>query len=215
MKLSLDSCPEAHCGKVLLLHGAGSPVDTPWMNSVAQILYESRWWVCRGEFDYMAQRRVGQAKRPPPMVSHLVDELDAAITEHLVPDQQPLLLVGKSMGGRIATLWLAQTHRMIPNTVLGALVLGYPFHPIKHPDRPRIEHFEHLQRPVEILQGELDPMGSKSWVIAQKIPSNPHIVWQPGGNHDLQVSRKFPESPSLAQLLAIHAQRWAEQPQYL
>jgi len=211
MQLWSDPCPNDPCGQVLLLHGAGAAADTPWMNAVAFTLAQAHWWVWRAEFDYMAQRRAGYPKRPPPKMTTLIDELDSVLRAHIVARGLPVLLVGKSMGGRVATLWLAHTQQSIPATVLGALVLGYPFHPARRPDRPRIDHFGDLRRPVEIIQGERDPMGSKQWVMAQKLPLNPAMFWQPGGNHDLKVSQRSSGVHRLSELLLTRAQHWADQ----
>lgn len=203
-----DQQPSDCCGHVMLLHGAGAPVDSPWMNQSADLLSQSGWWVWRAEFDYMAQRRQGLPKRPPPRVAHLIQALDLIIQQHCAQYQTPLLLVGKSMGGRVATLWLAQTQ--VPKMVLGALVLGYPFHPLGRPEQPRTEHFPQLARPVDIIQGTRDPMGSMAWVKQQAFASNPNIIWLEGGNHDLEVGRRalVDNAPLREELIQQRANHW-------
>src|SRR3546814_6632931 len=46
-------------------HGAGAPMDTPFMGFFAERLAARGWRVVRFEFPYMARRR-SEATRPPP-----------------------------------------------------------------------------------------------------------------------------------------------------
>lgn len=207
MELWPEKQPKSYIGRAIFIHGAGAPSDSQWMNEVSDVLQHCGWWVWRAEFAYMAQRRHGLPKRPPPKTAQLVSELDQAV--------QPLnseltLLVGKSMGGRIASHWLAEA--AVPRSVVGALVLGYPFHPLGRPDRPRTEHLSQLQKPVEIIQGTHDPMGSFDWVTANPLPQNLTVFWQTGGGHDLNVARRWTAEDSVPKETLIHqrAVAWAQ-----
>ena len=98
----------------------------------------------------------------------------------------PLVIAGKSMGGRVATL-LAASH-LLPAQVKGVIAFGYPFHPPKK-DSWRTEHFVDLKRPVLVLQGDRDPFGSsdelagKSWPLVD-------IKWLQSGDHDFSPLKK-------------------------
>lgn len=182
--------------RVLFLHGAGGPADTPWMDQVAAGLGDAGLNVYRAEFGYMAQRRTGGKKRPPPKAETLLSEV-AGMIKHLPESHLPLWLAGKSMGGRIATMWAAQTaedqteeqksevisHLAVPERVL---VFGYPFHPPGKPDRLRIAHLPQASCPIHILQGTRDPMGSQSEVAELDLGDSVHITWVEDGNHDLR-----------------------------
>ena len=214
MQIWPDTAPINHCGHAILLHGAGAPVDTPWMNSAAAALNAARWWVWRAEFDYMSQRRNGLPKRPPPKVTHLVNELHTGLEQHSAQYEQNVLLVGKSMGGRVATLWLAE---VAPDTnvyrkVMGALVLGYPFHPIGQPHKPRLNHLMHLQKPVEIIQGTRDAMGSKDWLATQSLSSLVTMYWRDGANHDLHIPQRLqtPDTLTLDEIIEGRATAWRQ-----
>ncbi|MGE0280306.1 MAG: alpha/beta family hydrolase, partial [Rhizobiaceae bacterium] len=109
---------------LLLAHGAGAPMDSDWMNTVAEALGARGIRVARFEFGYMAARRDGQ--RPPPSPANkLIGEYLAAIGS--VKATGKLFIGGKSMGGRMASMIADKLYR--ESKVAGLVCLGYPFHP--------------------------------------------------------------------------------------
>ena len=88
-----------------------------------------------------------------------------------------LVLAGKSMGGRIAS--------MIADDVgaSGLVCLGYPFHPAGKPDRPRIDHLGAIRTPTLILQGERDPLGAKAEVEKIPMAASIRVFWLSDGDH--------------------------------
>ncbi|MFC3853070.1 alpha/beta family hydrolase [Salinispirillum marinum] len=170
--------------RILLLHGAGAPMDSLWMNTVAEALSSLQLDVVRWEFQYMHQRRVNGKKRPPSKAPVLLAELAETISELQTWDQMPLFLAGKSMGGRMATMLIAQQPEL---NIHACLAFGYPFHPPGKPERLRTEHFSALKAPVYILQGSADTMGNQTLVSGLRLPDNMHIRWVESGNHDLRA----------------------------
>ncbi len=123
-------------------------MDTPFMTAIAEGLAGRGLRVARFEFAYMAARRTGGSKRPPPKVEALQEEYRAAVAD--LACDGPLVIGGKSMGGRVASLvadelWDAAR-------IVGLLCLGYPFHPRGKPDSLRIAHLERLRRPTLVCQ---------------------------------------------------------------
>ena len=57
--------PEAAPATVLLAHGAGAPMDSPFMAAIASGLAESGWRVVRFEFPYMARQRILERRQGP------------------------------------------------------------------------------------------------------------------------------------------------------
>ena len=55
---------------LVLAHGAGAPMDTPFMTFFAEGLTARGWRVARFEFPYMARRRHEPGRRPPPTNIH-------------------------------------------------------------------------------------------------------------------------------------------------
>ena len=156
-------------------------MDTPFLKAIAGLLAERGVATYRFEFAYMAARRETGSRRPAPRAERLVDEYRAAADR--VPGYEPLLIGGKSMGGRVASLVadeLFHQHR-----IFGLACLGYPFHPPKKPDVLRTAHLEHLQCPMLVVQGERDPFGSREEVERLRLSNAIRFHWAHDGDHDL------------------------------
>ena len=165
---------------LLLAHGSGAPMDTDWMNTLSQGLVDRGVRVVRFEFAYMAARRSGGAKRPPPKVDVLTDEFRDAI--RAVGAEGPLFIGGKSMGGRVATM-IADS---LEPSVAGVVCLGYPFHPKGKPDSLRTAHLADLPTSTFIAQGTRDPLGTKEEVAGYSLSDKITLHWLEDGDHDLK-----------------------------
>jgi uncharacterized protein len=176
--------PEDAALEVLLAHGAGAPMDSAFMNTIATLLAERGVRVARFEFAYMAARRDGSKKRPPPKAETLTGEFLQAVTElgGLEPGRRRLI-GGKSMGGRVASYIADQL--FASHSIAGLVCLGYPFHPPNTPTNLRTAHLEHLTCPTLILQGERDPLGTRTEVETLVLPPAITIHWIGDGDHDL------------------------------
>jgi len=110
---------------LLLAHGAGQGMDSAFMASMAQQLGAAGLRVVRFDFPYMQRIRTEGKRRPPDRAPLLLDALRAVIDELVAQgvSRDGLLIGGKSMGGRIATLIADE------QDVAGLVCLGYPFHP--------------------------------------------------------------------------------------
>jgi predicted alpha/beta-hydrolase family hydrolase len=174
---------------LLLAHGAGAPMTSAFLNTVTRLLVERGLRVSRFEFAYMAARREGGKRRPPPRAEKLVDAYveAVAIVRASLPARQTLLIGGKSMGGRVASL-VADT--LFEEGRVGGLVcLGYPFHPPGKPETLRTAHLETLRSPTLIVQGERDPFGTRAEVEAYKLSPSIRFAWAADGDHDLAPRR--------------------------
>jgi len=165
---------------LVLAHGAGAPMDSPFMEAVAEMIASGGIRVVRFEFPYMADRRVTGRKRPPDRQPVLLDSWRTMIDA--VPAKR-LAIGGKSMGGRMASL-------IADETKVDALVcLGYPFHPPGKPDKLRTEHLQELRTPTLIVQGTRDPFGTEAEVPGYGLSAAIQVAWSPDGNHDLAPRR--------------------------
>jgi uncharacterized protein len=167
---------------ILLAHGAGAPMDSASLNASTKALAAAGLCVARFEFDYMASRRTSQAKRPPPRAEKLVSEYIAVIEE--LDATGPLVIGGKSLGGRVASMTADQLHPS--GRIAGLLCLGYPFHPIGKPDQLRTAHLADMQTPTLIVQGTRDVFGSREEVATYKLSNLIEILWLEDGDHDLK-----------------------------
>lgn len=168
---------------LLLAHGSGAPMDSPFMNRFAKMAAEHGIAVARFEFPYMADRRVTGKKRPPPRADKLIDAYLAAIAEVADEAGAPLLIGGKSLGGRVAVM--AAGDPALDARVAGVVCLGYPFHPPAKPEATRLEPLEALSLPCLIAQGERDPFGDSAEVEGYGLPERIEVLIMEDGSHDL------------------------------
>jgi len=162
---------------VLLAHGAGAPMDTPFMTFFAEGLALHGHRVGRFEFPYMAERRLTGKRKPPNTAPILLDTWRAAIA---ACGPGNIVIGGKSMGGRMASM-IADEMR-----VRGLVCLGYPFYGAGNRDKPRIAHLQTLQTPTLICQGERDAMGDRAAVESTALSSAITFHWGLDGDHDLK-----------------------------
>lgn len=164
----------------MLAHGAGARMDTPFMTFFAEGLAKAGYKTVRFEFPYMAARRATGAKKPPDRQPVLLDTWRAVIATY---GAENLVIGGKSMGGRMASLIADESN------VRGLICLGYPFYGAGRKDKPRIEHLLSLKTKTLICQGERDPMGDKASVTPLKLAPAIKVKWAPDGDHDLKPRR--------------------------
>ena len=177
----LISGPDIPAARFLCAHGAGAGMETPFLATVAALLAERGIATHRFEFAYMAARREGGPRRPPPRAERLTDEYRAAVAA--VPHGAPLIIGGKSMGGRVASL--VADDLFAAGRISGLACLGYPFHPPNKPEQLRTAHLEGLACPTLIVQGERDPFGTRAEVEAFSLSSAIRWHWASDGDHDL------------------------------
>lgn len=175
----LDAAQPSHA-TLVLAHGAGAPMDTPFMTTIAEQLAAAGVTVLRFEFPYM-QRLRREARRLPPNPLRL---LSAHFREVVATvGDTPLFVGGKSLGGRVAT------HIADELGVAGVIALGYPFHPAKQPDKLRVEHLRTLRSPCLIVQGTRDALGSREDVASYALSASVRLHWLADGDHSF-VPRK-------------------------
>lgn len=174
--------PEQARITILLAHGAGGAMDSSAMTASAKALAEAGFRVARFEFDYMASRRMSTSRKPPPRADKLKPEYIAAIDA--LDAKGPLIIGGKSMGGRVASMIGDELYAS--RRIAGLLCLGYPFHPQGEPDQLRTEHLAEIKTPTLIVQGTRDLFGSREEVLSYALSKNIEVLWLEDGDHDLR-----------------------------
>ena len=174
--------PEDAPVTILLAHGAGAPMDSASMTAVARALAAAGFRVARFEFGYMASRRKLGVRKPPPRAEKLNPEYVAAVSE--LGATGPLIIGGKSMGGRVASMIADDLHSA--GKVAGLLCLGYPFHPPGKPDQLRTKHLAGLTTPALICQGTRDEFGTREEVSGYALAHKIKLLWLEDGDHDLK-----------------------------
>lgn len=167
------------CASLILAHGAGAPMDSPFMEEIVGRLVARGLALFRFEFAYMAERRTGGGKRPPQPMQALLQQWREVYAGVRQQTAGRLAIGGKSMGGRMASLLADE---------LGAdalVCLGYPFYASGKPEQPRIAHLAELRTPTLIVQGERDALGNRERVEHYPLSTAIEFCWLTAADHDL------------------------------
>jgi hypothetical protein len=162
---------------LLLFPGAGSSADHPSLVAIERAVAPRR--VARADFPY---RRAGRKApdRPPVLLAAVREELAGF-------GAAPVVLGGRSMGGRMCSMVVAGVDGDPPPNAAGLILISYPLHPPGRPDRLRVEHLPAIRVPSLFVHGTRDPFASPDelarWTAT--IPGPVSHVWIDGGRHDL------------------------------
>lgn len=174
---------------VLLAPGAGAPSTSPWMKTWQQRL---TGLAVAGKpvrdvhlFDYPYRREGRKAPdRQPVLVTAHLAEVRALAAR---APRAPIVLVGKSMGGRIGC-HVAADH---PTEIAALVCLGYPLRSGAS-GALRDEVLLRLRTPVLFVQGTRDPLCPLETLAStrarMRASSTLHVV--DGGNHSLDLPAK-------------------------
>ncbi|AZO81628.1 MULTISPECIES: alpha/beta family hydrolase [unclassified Bosea (in: a-proteobacteria)] len=200
--------PEQAKVTILLAHGAGAPMDSPSMTAAAKALGGAGFLVARFEFDYMAGRRTDGRRAPPPRAEKLNPQYLAAIDA--LDSKGPLIIGGKSMGGRVASM--VADELLAAGQIHGLLCLGYPFHPPGKPEQLRTAHLAGLKTPTLIAQGTRDEFGTREDVSAYALSPLIELLWLEDGDHDLKPRKSISGFSATDHLktMAEAVSTWAE-----
>lgn len=191
----LQDGPREAAVRIVLAHGAGAGMRTPFMEAVAQGLAARGLGVVRFEFPYMSERNRGGARRGPDRPNVLRATWIEVVSA--LGDPRSIVIGGKSMGGRIASMVADELG------VRGLVCLGYPFHPPRKPDTLRTAHLATLRTPTLIVQGTRDPMGTRDEVARYALSPAIKLAWIEDGDHSLKPRRRAGHDPDAALPSAI------------
>lgn len=163
---------------VVLAHGAGAPMSSPFMNVIAAGLGAAGLRAVRFEFPYMRRRRETGERRAPDREPALRAAWKEVI--EALGGGERLVIGGKSMGGRMASLVADEMGAR------GLVCLGYPFHPPDRPDRLRTAHLADLRTPTLIVQGTRDLFGTPEDVAGYALSPAIRLLWLEDGDHSFK-----------------------------
>jgi predicted alpha/beta-hydrolase family hydrolase len=188
--------PKNSTATVVLAHGAGATMDSPFMNTIAEGLAKTDIRVVRFEFPYMRARRESGRRGAPDREAVLLDVWRGMIAR--VGGGGRLVIGGKSMGGRIASMVADEVGAR------GLVCLGYPFHPPGRPVGRRTKHLEELHAHALIVQGTRDQFGQRQEVAGCKLSAKIKIVWIEDGDHSFKPRARSgrTEAQNLAEAIA-------------
>ncbi|MFN2587373.1 MAG: alpha/beta family hydrolase [Actinomycetota bacterium] len=165
---------------VVLAHGAGAGMRSDFMTFMAKALAAARLLCVRFEFPYVRAGRKAPDKAP------VLEGSYAAVAEHArrVADDRPLVLGGKSMGGRIASQAVAAGA-----PADGLVFHGYPLHPPGRPDRLRTAHLPDAGVPMLFVEGSRDPFCPLETLrgVLDELALDAEVAVVDGGDHSFKV----------------------------
>lgn len=168
---------------MLLAPGAGADRTHSQLVAVDEALTADGWVVERMDFPY---RRAGRrAPDRPPVLLAAVQEAAMALAQRAATPPERLFLGGRSMGGRICSIAVAEG---LP--AAGLVLVSYPLHPPGRPEKQadRTRHFPDLHVPCLFVSGTSDAFGTPAELEAATaaIPGPVVHVWLEGADHGLR-----------------------------
>ena len=164
--------PTDAAATIVLAHGAGSGMAHPFLQRMAHGLGAAGFAVVRFEFPYRASGR-----SMPDRMDVLQATLRDVVASHA---QGPLVLAGKSMGGRVASMLADELQAR------ALVVFGYPFHPPGKPQQLRTAHLADLRTPMLVVQGERDEFGTPDEVATYALSPAITLQWLRDGDHSFK-----------------------------
>ncbi len=167
---------------LLLYPGAGSSSTQPSLVAIEQRVAPIQ--CVRADFPYRKQGR-----KVPDRSNVLLAAIRAELS--LLADDEPLVMGGRSMGGRMCSMIAAGVdHEPIPSKLCGLVLICYPLHPPGKPERLRVEHFPAIEVPTLFISGTKDAFGTPdeltSWTATMSAKASVEHVWIEGKSHDLK-----------------------------
>lgn len=166
---------------LVLGHGAGGDMHHPLLETVAAELASRGCAVLRFNFLYKDLGR-----KAPDRMPKLERAFRGAIGAMRELQPRRLVLGGKSMGGRVASLVAAGGE-----PCEGLVYLGYPLHPPRQPEKMRDEHLAAIQAPMLFLQGTRDPLCDLDLLrpVLARIGDRASLHVVEGGDHSFDVPK--------------------------
>jgi len=161
-------------------HGAGGHMSDKGMLAVTGALLARGLSIVRFNFVY----REKKLNRPDPMPQ--LEDCVAAVAAHALALLQPqrLLLGGRSMGGRAASMLAAKGYACD-----GLLLLAYPLHPAGQIEKLRDAHLAQIQVPVLCFNGTRDALCQQDLMekTLARLSGRWIMHWLQGADHSFHV----------------------------
>lgn len=186
-------------GTVVLAHGAGAGMDHPFLVGFAAALQAEGFATLRFNFPY-----VEAGRRMPGPPAHAIATWHAAIALASELGSAPVIACGKSYGGRMASMAVAEG---LPADAL--VYLGYPLHAPGKPEKLRAEHLAAIAIPQLFIEGSNDPFIQPLDQFERVVAGcqDAHVAWIDGGGHTFEVKgQKRPAREVGAALAPIAAE---------
>ena len=193
--------PRAFC---VLAHGAGAGMDHPFMESMAHTLVGQGITTMRFNFPFM-----DRGGFPPDPLPVLLASARAVLSHGVrEADGLPLFVCGKSLGGRILSLSVSETH--CPS-LRGFVFLGYPLHSPKTFGLAKGEHLLQQSLPQLFLSGSRDKLAHMDILrpFVESIGPHATLVCMEGADHGFGYRKiDAPPSATITEVLSKKSVNW-------
>ena len=178
-----DAAPNGDTSTVFVCaHGAGGNMADKSMIAVTRALAARGLSTVRFNFLYKEKR----SSRPDPMPK--LKDTTTAVVERARAELDPrtLIIGGRSMGGRAASMLAADGF-----DCSGLLLLAYPLHPPGKPDQLRDAHLPSIRVPVLCVNGTRDPFCTPELMkrVLARVTAPWEMVWLDGADHSFHVPK--------------------------
>ena len=193
-----SAMPRGAVAALAVAPGAGAPIDHPFLAGFARAMNEAGVATLRFNFAYLEE---GRRSPDPPEVLMAAWRVAFEAARERFPGL-PVLAGGKSLGGRIASMCVAEG---LP--AAGLVFLGYPLHPPGRPERLRDGHLYRIRVPMLFLQGTRDPFARPDLlarVLARLGERATHVPVE-GGDHSFRVRGSGADDRAIGAALVAHA----------
>ena len=183
---------------LVVAHGAGAGMDHPFLAGFCRAIAAHGVATARFNFHYMNAGR--RAPDPEPSLRAAWNEAFMGVRAMAGPT--PVLVGGKSLGGRIASMCVADGM-----DAAGLVFLGYPLHPPGKTERLRAEHLARITVPMLFLQGTRDPFAQPELLakVLAQLRERATLVPIEGGDHSFNVRGVKADPREIGAGLAEHA----------
>jgi predicted alpha/beta-hydrolase family hydrolase len=164
----------------MVAHGAGAGMDHPFLVGFSRAMADEGIATARFNFHYANAGR----RSPDPEPALRAAWAEAFEGVYAMSGALPVLVGGKSLGGRIASMCVADG---MP--AAGLVFLGYPLHPPGKPERIRDRHLYEIHVPLLFLHGTRDPFAQSALLdgVLQKLGDRAELARVQGGDHSFRV----------------------------
>ncbi|MFJ4169407.1 alpha/beta family hydrolase [Paenarthrobacter sp. NPDC089714] len=172
--------PEDPSATLVVAHGAGAGMEHPFLQGFCEAMAAEGVATLRFNFPYRAAGR-RFPDRPPLAIATWRAVVAKAVE---VSHGMPLWAAGKSFGGRMASMAVAEGM-----DVQGLVYLGYPLHAPGKPEKLRDEHLYGITTPMLFLQGTRDTFATPELLesVVSRIGPTATLQWVEGGDHSFGV----------------------------
>jgi predicted alpha/beta-hydrolase family hydrolase len=178
-------------------HGAGAPMNHPFMKTMSKELEDLGIGTLRFNFPYMEAKK---GRPDVPAVAHATIDAAASYLYKEFP-KASIFLSGKSFGGRMSSQYMAKN---VPAFVKGLAFFGFPLHAPGAPSVERADHLKEIKVPMLFLQGTRDSLAAWDMITAvtKSLPTA-NLVKFEGADHSFKAGKA-----NLLPELALAVSEW-------